>query len=691
MNIIWDTRVLIKAAILAATGLFVLLLSMVETFQFGGWKWVVLVLSSLIVFGAGWRFHRDAYQSAKTLSANMNTLISIGTTSAWVWSVVAIFRDTNLYFETAAIVVLLVLLGRFLEQRSLANTRSTIAKMGEMMPKKVLLENGEEINIRDLKEGMNFKTREGEFIAADGTVVAGEAALDTSMLTGEPLHQQASIGSSVIGSTIVAKGTLTIEATHTGNATFHSYILRLVEEAEGSALPVQKLVDKVSKFFTYAVLGIAAATIGIWLGTGSIVIEGLEAGISVLIIACPCALGLATPIAITTATGRGAQQGILLKNTNVLEAVKNIDIAAFDKTGTLTEGKIQIEKILLDPDLNSNGSSITERELMNTALALESQSIHPIAIAITSAQKMQADISNGSNGILPDIQNFQNHPGLGVTADLGINGSLKIAQNTKAAIGRPELFEAIPEKLLEAELTARKDGNIAVYCGASSKAWGLIVLSDVLRDEAAPVIEEFKKQEIKTVMITGDSKPAAELIAARLGIDEVHAEVLPDQKAALIRSLQNSAFIAGGKKYEGDAQSKEGAGDEGNKESKGKPQEKKSRVLMVGDGTNDAAALTTADLAVAIGSGTEAAIESADIALTGKDLRGVLTALGLAKKTRRIIVSNIFWAFFYNASAIPLAAVGLLNPIIAAGAMSFSSLFVVLNSARLRGYKSVKI
>ena len=535
-----------------------------------------------------------------------------------------------------------------------------IAKMGEMMPKKVLLENGEEINIRDLKEGMNFKTREGEFIAADGTVIAGEAALDTSMLTGEPLHQQASSGSSVIGSTIVAKGTLTIKATHTGDATFHSYILRLVEEAEGSALPVQKLVDKVSKFFTYAVLGIAAATIGIWLGTGSIVIEGLEAGISVLIIACPCALGLATPIAITTATGRGAQQGILLKNTNVLEAVKNIDIAAFDKTGTLTEGKIQIEKILLDPDLNSNGSSITERELMDTALALESQSIHPIAIAITSAQKMQADISNSPNGILPDIQNFQNHPGLGVTADLGINGNLKIAQNTKAAIGRPELFEAIPEKLLEAELTARKDGNIAVYCGASSKAWGLIVLSDVLRDEAAPVIEEFKKQEIKTVMITGDSKPAAELIAARLGVDEVHAEVLPDQKAALIKSLQNST-------------------------------EEKSRVLMVGDGTNDAAALTTADLAVAIGSGTEAAIESADIALTGKDLRGVLTALGLAKKTRRIIVSNIFWAFFYNASAIPLAAVGLLNPIIAAGAMSFSSLFVVLNSARLRGYKSVKI
>ena len=658
----WDTKInkitqLIKyihtfrAILLALIGSFILVTSIVKSSQFTGWRWVIFILATYIVFFVGRNIHLYAIAAAKNLNANMNTLISIGTLTAWTWSVVALLRDTTLYFETAAIVTLVVLFGQWLEGQTTKSTHNAISNLKQMVPKKVLLESGKEIEITELQPKMRFLAREGELIASDGTVIDGNAAVDTSMITGEPLNHHIKPGDTVIGSTIVTKGSLLIEATRTGEDTFHRHIIGLIDKILSSRAPVQKLVDKVSGIYTYSVIFIALLTAAIWwLAVEGSGVNAFEHSIAILIIACPCALGLATPIAILAATSRGAEQGIILRNTGALETIKNIDTIALDKTGTLTSGKIHIQKIILSENAK-NIDGLTETKLLNLAVALESHSIHPIGIAIVSSSIVSSAKNNKHDNLPLDF--FPS------TIDgMGIEALTK--ENKKVAIGKAELFKNVPEELLQAQLTAQARGEIAVFCGNTQQAQGLIILSDDIREEAKSVISELIKLKMRPVMITGDSEMPAMQLGKELGIEEIHHNVLPDQKVAIIEKLQNE---------------------------NGKNKNDKNTVLMVGDGTNDTAALIAADLSIAIGSSTEVAIESSDIALLGTDLKAIPTAIKLAQKTRNTIIGNLFWAFLYNSVAIPLAAFGLLSPIIASIAMSLSSLFVVLNSTRLRYLK----
>lgn len=642
-------------------GAFLLITSLAKSLQFQGWRWVAFALSAYIVFVVGRKIHLYAFQSAKKGNANMNTLISIGTLSAWVWSVVSLSNDGTLYFATAAIVTIVVLFGQWLEGRTTKGTHNAIARLNQMVPKKVLLETGEEIEITNLQPDMLFRAREGEFIASDGIVVEGEAALDTSMITGEPLSHRVEINDEVIGSTIVRKGSLLIKATHTGENTFHRHIMRLIEQTLNSQTPTQRLVDKVSGIYTYVVILIALLTVGIWLLTGSSGVNAFEPAIAVLIIACPCALGLATPIAILAGTSRGAELGIILKDTTAIERIKKINTIALDKTGTLTSGKIHIQEITL-----AQNATTTKEDLLKLAVALESHSTHPIAIAIASSTKA----SSQKTSTLPDLSNIESVDGTGIRALL--NTELKTEngnENIPVAIGKADLFDEVPKELIQAQLLAQSKSGIAVLCGRTKQAEGLIVLNDNMREEAKSVISELKSLNMNPVMITGDAEMPAKQLGKELGIDEIHFNILPDKKASLIKELQNP--LSTGKS---------------NRKNTGKNTEKNT-VLMVGDGTNDAAALAAADLSIAIGSATEIALESADIALLGTDLKAIPTTIKLTLKTRSTIISNLFWAFIYNTAAIPLAAFGILPPIIASVAMSLSSLFVVLNSVRLRRTK----
>ena len=617
-------------------------IAMVGPLQFADWEWVAFVLATPVVLWGGWPFHRAALRNARHGAASMDTLVSVGTLAAWGWSTTVLVAglDAETYFEAGAVITTLILTGRFLEARARRRSGEAIRALLELGAREAhVLRGGSEVvvPVGELVVGDRFVVRPGEKIATDGVVVAGVSAVDQSMLTGEPVPVEVGEGASVAGATINTSGRLVVEATKVGADTAVAQIARLVTEAQSGKAPVQRLVDRVSAVFVPVVIAISLATLAGWLVLTHDPSAAFTAAVAVLIIACPCALGLATPTALMVGSGRGAQLGILIKGPEVLEQTRRITTIVLDKTGTVTEGKLQVLRAVTV----AGGDRTLLTRLAGSA---EEASEHPIARAI-------AGFSRGNATTLAPVDGFTSRAGLGVEA---------VVDGHSVVVGRPAMLAdggfALTPELRTVVSEEEAAGRTVVAAAIDGAVAGLFVLTDRIKPTSARAIAELRALGLTPVLLTGDNERTARMIAAEAGIDRVVAGVLPDGKAAVISDLQRRG----------------------------------ETVAMVGDGVNDAPALTQADLGLAIGTGTDVAIEASDITLVSGDLRAAADAIRLSRRTLRTIKGNLFWAFAYNVAAIPLAVAGLLSPVIAAGAMACSSVFVVWNSLRLRRFHSLR-
>ena len=600
-------------------------------------RWAQLALTAPVQFWSGWPFLAGALARARHRSANMDTLVSIGTLAAFFYSTYELFAGGHLYFETSALLVAFLSLGRYFETRTKRQASRAIRALLELGAKEArLVVDGEEVlvPVEQVTVGDVFRIRPGEKVPVDGVVVDGTSAVDESMLTGESVPVDKAPGDKVAGATINASGLLDVRATAVGADTALAQIVRLVEDAQASKAPVQALADRISAVFVPVVAGIAVVSFLGWSVIGGDAAAGLLAAVAVLIIACPCALGLATPTAIMVGTGRGAAMGILIKGGEVLQRSTRVDTVVFDKTGTLTSGRMSLTDVIA-------GDGTDAQVLLARAAAVESGSEHPIGQAVVAAAR--------DRGIVPPIASgFASQAGHGVSAAV---------EGVVVHVGRRKLMNEtgliLPSSLEHAAAALEAQGRTAIFAGWDGEVRGALAVADTVKDEAVEAVRQLHDMGVQVAMITGDNRRTAEAVAAEVGIDRVLAEVLPADKADEVRRLQ------------GDGR----------------------RVAMVGDGVNDAPALVQADLGIAIGTGTDVAIESSDITLLSADLTGVATAIRLSRRTFRTILQNLGWAFGYNVAALPLAAAGLLNPVIAGAAMAFSSVSVVTNSLRLKRFR----
>ncbi|MEU0134946.1 heavy metal translocating P-type ATPase [Streptomyces sp. NPDC006296] len=649
-------RRLVTAVLLAAP---VVAMAMIPVLQFEYWQWLSLTLAAPVVTYAGWPFHRAAWTNARHGAATMDTLISLGTSAAFLWSVWALFFGTagmpgmthpftftisrgdgagNIYLEAAAGVTAFILAGRYFEARSKRKAGAALRALMELGAKEVtVLRDGREITLPTarLLVGDRFLVRPGEKVATDGRVVEGSSAVDASMLTGESVPVEVAAGDPVTGATLNAGGRLVVEATRVGSDTQLARMAALVEEAQSGKASAQRLADRISAVFVPVVIVLALATLGFWLASGAGITAAFTAAVAVLIIACPCALGLATPTALLVGTGRGAQLGILIKGPEVLENTRRADTILLDKTGTVTTGRMTLLAV------HTTGST-DEAEVLRLAGALEHASEHPIARAV-------AEGAAAAVGPLPAPEDFGNLPGLGVRG---------VVDGRAVLVGRVKLLEeravALPEELRSAREAAEREGRTVIAVAWDGEARAVLEVADAVKDTSAEAVRRLRALGLTPVLLTGDNQAVAASVAAQVGIDEVLAEVMPQDKVDVVRRLQAEGRT----------------------------------VAMVGDGVNDAAALAQADLGLSMGTGTDAAIEAGDLTLVRGDLRVAADAIRLSRRTLGTIRSNLFWAFAYNVAALPLAAAGLLNPMIAGAAMAFSSVFVVGNSLRLRGFRA---